>query len=649
MKKRPSKNKILFYHIIVSCLVFILAILLDKFILVNFANLQIISIATYLIAYLILAYKPIYKSIRSIARGKIFDENLLMIIASVGAFAIGEYIESVMVMILYQVGELFESYAVGKSRKSISSLMDIRPDSATIINEQNEEEVVDPSDVPVGSTIMVKVGERVPLDGIIIKGTTSLNTSALTGESLPREVSTGDAIESGTINLSQTILVQTTKAFGDSTVAKILELVENASNKKAKTENFITKFAKYYTPTVVVCALILAIVPSIITKNPLPWIYKALNFLVVSCPCALVISVPLSFFGGIGGASKRGILIKGSNCFEKLSKANIFVFDKTGTLTKGEFMVEKCITSDEKTLYEAAYLCESKSNHPIAKSIIDFLNNQNYQNNTDALTEEISGKGIMVKNEDQVWLAGNALLMEEYHIDYDKRALEEIGTIIHFSKNDTYLGYMVINDTLKETSKELIATLNKEGNKTIMLTGDNEQVARKVATSLNLTAYYAGLLPNDKVTKLEEIIQQKNSGDVVCYVGDGINDAPVLMRADIGISMGTIGSDSAIEASDVVLMYDNLEDIIDAKKIAKKTIGIARENIIFALAIKFAILVYSVFLTPYMWLAIFADVGVSVLAILNATRALHYKKQMRKEETSQEYQRNNNELTKRIH
>lgn len=649
MKKRPSKNKILFYHIVVSCLVFILAILLDKFILVKFANLQIISIVTYLIAYLILAYKPIYKSIRSISRGKIFDENLLMIIASVGAFAIGEYIESVMVMILYQVGELFESYAVGKSRKSISSLMDIRPDSATIINEQNEEEVVDPADVPVGSTIMVKVGERVPLDGIIIKGSTSLNTSALTGESLPREVSTGDTIESGTINLSQTILVQTTKAFGESTVAKILELVENASNKKAKTENFITKFAKYYTPTVVVCALILAIVPSIITQDPLPWIYKALNFLVVSCPCALVISVPLSFFGGIGGASKRGILIKGSNCFEKLSKANIFVFDKTGTLTKGEFMVEKCITSDEKTLYEAAYLCESKSNHPIAKSIIDFLNNQNYQNNTDALTEEISGKGIMVKNEDQVWLAGNALLMEEYHIDYDKNALEEIGTIIHFSKNDTYLGYMVINDTLKETSKELIATLNKEGNKTIMLTGDNEQVARKVATSLNLTAYYAGLLPNDKVTKLEEIIQQKNPNDVVCYVGDGINDAPVLMRADIGISMGTIGSDSAIEASDVVLMYDNLEDIIDAKNIAKKTLRIARENIIFALAIKFAILVYSVFLTPYMWLAIFADVGVSVLAILNATRALHSKKRMRKEETSQEYQRNNNELTKRIH
>ncbi len=644
MKKRPSKNKILFYHIVVSCLVFILAIILDKFV-----NLQIISIVTYLIAYLILAYKPIYKSIRSITRGKIFDENLLMIIASVGAFAIGEYIESVMVMILYQVGELFESYAVGKSRKSISSLMDIRPDSATIINEQNEEEVVDPADVPVGSTIMVKVGERVPLDGIIIKGSTSLNTSALTGESLPREVSTGDTIESGTINLSQTILVQTTKAFGESTVAKILELVENASNKKAKTENFITKFAKYYTPTVVVCALILAIVPSIVTKDPLPWIYKALNFLVVSCPCALVISVPLSFFGGIGGASKRGILIKGSNCFEKLSKANIFVFDKTGTLTKGEFMVEKCITSDEKTLFEAAYLCESKSNHPIAKSIIDFLNNQNYQNNTDALTEEISGKGIMVKNEDQVWLAGNTLLMEEYHIDYDKNALEEIGTIIHFSKNDTYLGYMVINDTLKETSKELIATLNKEGNKTIMLTGDNEQVARKVATSLNLTAYYAGLLPNDKVTKLEEIIQQKNPNDVVCYVGDGINDAPVLMRADIGISMGTIGSDSAIEASDVVLMYDNLEDIIDAKNIAKKTLRIARENIIFALAIKFAILVYSVFLTPYMWLAIFADVGVSVLAILNATRALHSKKRMSKEEPSQEYQRNNNELTKRIH
>lgn len=618
-----KKNRVLLCHIIISVVVFIVAIILEKIVKLN---ISIIPILIYLLAYLILAYKPIYKSIRSIAHGKIFDENLLMIVASIGAFVIGEYTESVMVMILYQIGELFENYAVGKSRKSIASLMDIRPDTATLINEKNEEEVIDPTLVEIGSVIIIKVGEKVPLDGIIVKGSTTLNTSALTGESLPKEVSEGDYIESGTINLSQTILVKTTKIFEESTVSKILELVENASNKKAKTENFITKFARYYTPIVVVLAIIIAIIPSFITKEPTIWIYKALNFLVVSCPCALVISVPLSFFGGIGGASKNGILIKGSNSFEKLSKANIFVFDKTGTLTKGKFIVEKCVTTNEEDMFETAYLTENKSNHPIAKSIMEFLETKHYQNQNDFLTEEVSGEGIIVKNENHIWLAGNPKLMDAYHIEYDKTSLNEVGTIIHFAKNNQYLGYFIIADTLKEGSVEFIQTLNTIGKKTIMLTGDNDSVAKKVATTLGLTEYYANLLPKDKVDKLEEIISQKDKNDVIVYVGDGINDAPVLMRADIGISMGTIGSDSAIEASDVVLMYDKLENIVDAKKIANKTMRIAKENIIFAITVKLCILLYSALFTPYMWLAIFADVGVSVIAICNAMRAMKYKK-----------------------
>lgn len=617
-----KKNRILLYHIIASSIVFLIAIILEKIVKIQIA---ILPILIYLLAYLLLAYKPIYKSVRSIAHGKIFDENLLMLVASIGAFVIGEYTESVMVMILYQIGELFENYAVGKSRKSIASLMDIRPDIATVINAENEEVQMDPMLVTIGSTIIVKVGERVPLDGVILKGNTTLNTSALTGESLPKEVFEGDNIESGTINLSQTILVKTTKAFAESTVSKILELVENASNKKAKTENFITKFARYYTPIVVLFAAILALIPSLITKEPRVWIYKALNFLVVSCPCALVISVPLSFFGGIGGASKHGILIKGSNSFEKLSKANIFVFDKTGTLTKGKFTVEKYVTTDEAAIFEAAYLAENKSNHPIAKSIMEFLEEKQYHNQQDYLTEELSGKGIVVKSEENIWLAGNPKLMEAYQITYDETSIAEVGTIIHFAKNNQYLGYFVIADTVKEDSASCIQTLNTIGKQTIMLTGDNASVAKSVATTLGLTSYYANLLPKDKVDKLEEILQQKDKNDVVAYIGDGINDAPVLMRADIGISMGSIGSDSAIEASDVVLMHDKLKSIIDAKRIAKKTMRIAKQNIIFALAVKGCILLYSVFFTPYMWLAIFADVGVSVLAICNAMRAMKYK------------------------
>lgn len=626
MKK---KDKLLLYKIIVSTLLFVIALVVDKWIFASKeSHLQkMIGMGIYLLAYFVLAYKPIYKSCRSIIKGQIFDENFLMIVASVGAFIIGEYAESVMVMILYQIGELFESYAVGKSRKSISSLMDIRPDVATVMNGNNEEEITDPSLVAVGSTIVVRVGEKIPLDGVIIEGETLLNTSALTGESLPKEVGVGDIVESGTINLTKTILVKTTKAFEESTVSKILELVENASNKKAKTENFITKFAKYYTPTVVVLALLIAIVPSLITKEYSLWIYKALNFLVVSCPCALVISVPLSFFGGIGGASKQGILIKGSNAFEKLSKANIFVFDKTGTLTKGNFVVHTYdATTSKEELFEAASITEGKSNHPIAKSIMAFLAQQNFQNESDYLSEEIAGKGIMAKGDGHIFLSGNSKLMDAYHISFTKPSLTEVGTIIHFARDNTYLGYFEIVDEIKEESYRFMDELNQMSKKTVMLTGDNAQVAKHVSTQLGLTDYYASLLPHEKVEKLEEIINTKEKDDVVVYVGDGINDAPVLVRADIGISMGQIGSDSAIEASDVVLMYDQLENIIDAKKIARKTIKIARQNIIFALTIKFAILIYSALFTPYMWLAIFADVGVSVIAICNAIRAMKYNR-----------------------
>lgn len=620
MKK--NKNKILLWHIIIATIVFLIGIIFDKIIK---TESQLIIIIIYVVAYLILAYKPIYKSIRSISHGKIFDENFLMIIASMGAFIIGEYFESVMVMILYQIGELFENYAVGKSRKSISKLMDIRPDEATIIKDNGEEEIIDPILVEIGTNIIVKVGEKVPLDGVIIKGNTSLNTAALTGESLPKEVFEGDYIESGTINLSKPIIIKTTKDFGESTVSKILELVENASNKKAKTENFITKFAKYYTPSVVILALIIGIIPSIITKDYSIWIYKALNFLVISCPCALVISVPLSFFGGIGGASKQGILIKGSNYFEKLSKANIFVFDKTGTLTQGKFGVENYYSVNEEELFEAAYLAEKNSNHPIAKSIMEFLQNKNYSCKISYHTEEISGMGIVVKGDNHQYLVGNKKMMNEYQIEFTND-IKELGTIIYVAKDNKYLGHFEIVDKIKEDSFELIKELNKIGKKTIMLTGDNEEVAKKVSTSLGLTDYYANLLPKDKVDILEEIIEKKAKNDIVVYVGDGINDAPVLMRADIGISMGKIGSDSAIEASDVVLMFDRLENIIDAKKIANKTLKIAKENIIFALLVKLIILVYSIFFIPHMGLAIFSDVGVSVIAIFNAMRAMKYNR-----------------------
>lgn len=617
-----SKHKKRLIQILLALIIFIPTCIIDHVYSKRQDFVTYIIFGFYLLAYLIVAYKVMLKAIKNISHGKILDENFLMLIASIGAFIIGETAEGAVVMIFYQIGEWFENYAVGKSRDSIANLMDIRPDFATRIGENGEEMVVDPTEVEIGSTIIVKVGEKIPLDGIVQKGTTLLNTAALTGESLPKEVKEGMEVTSGMINIGSVIEVQTTKLFEDSTVSKILELVENASCKKAKAENFIAKFARYYTPIVVGLAAVIAIIPPLFTHDWGNWVFKALNFLVVSCPCALVISVPLSFFGGIGGASKKGILIKGSNYFEILDKANTFVFDKTGTLTKGNFIVQKVtIKENEDDFYQAVYLTESKSNHPIAKSITNYVEDLTVAISADEV-EEVSGMGIVAKWKENTYLAGNDKLMEFYGISYLE--IESVGTIVHFAKDKLYLGYIEMVDEIKPDAVETISYLNNKGYQTIMLTGDNEQVASYVTEQLHLSQYYAGLLPTDKVDCLEKIMNKNAQGTTV-YVGDGINDAPVLMRADIGISMGGVGSDSAIEASDVVLMYDTLSSMIDAKRIVKKTMSIVKENIIFALLVKIGILIWSMVAIPNMWLAIFADVGVSVLAICNAMRAMHLK------------------------
>lgn len=626
-----SKNKKLLIRIIVSAAIYIVAIILNHFFELEeivdlfkynlFTVPKVITLVAFLASYLILAYSVIYKSFRNVSHGKLLDENFLMLIASVGAFAIGNYIESVAVMIFYQVGELFESYAVGKSRTSISNLMDIRPEIAHKVLEDGTTIDLDPTEVAINDVIMVMVGEKIPLDGVVVSGATSLDTSALTGESMPKDVNVNDMVESGTINKGAVIKIRVTTTFENSTVAKILELVENASNKKTKAESFISVFAKYYTPIVVGLAVVITVIPSIITHDFVTWFYRSLNFLVVSCPCALVISVPLSFFGGIGGASKEGILVKGSNYFEVLNKANIFVFDKTGTLTKGNFIVKeaKSYTNDEE-LNLAAYLAEKDSTHPIARSIISHIGNIEVDTST-LEVEEISGKGMLAKYNGTVYLAGNTKLMDAYNIEYPN--VDAIGTIIHVATTEKYLGYFVICDEIKPESKSLISKLNSKGYQTIMLTGDNEKVAKAVSEELGLTKYYAGLLPTDKVNILEQIIENKNKNDVVAYLGDGINDAPVLMRADVGISMGQLGSDSAIEASDIVLMFDRLMDILTAKQIARKTMRIVKENIIFALSVKILVMIYSIVVpNPMMWLAIFADVGVSVIAICNSMRAM---------------------------
>lgn len=580
----------------------------------------------YLIPYGIVGWDVLWRAVRNIKNGQVFDENFLMAVATVGAFGCGEYPEAVAVMLFYQVGELFQSVAVDRSRKSISALMDIRPDYANI--ERSGELVqVDPEEVSVGDVIVVKAGERVPLDGTVLEGTSSLDTAALTGESLPRDVQAGDEVISGCVNLTGVLHVKVNKPFGESTVAKILDLVENSSSKKAKAENFITKFARYYTPAVVFAALALAALPPLLGMGPwLMWVQRALNFLVVSCPCALVISIPLSFFGGIGGASKQGILVKGGNYLEALAQAGIVVFDKTGTLTRGTFEVTAVHPQQvgEGELLELAALAERFSDHPISRSIQAACQPApDPARVTDA--KEIAGHGVQAVVDGKAVLAGNQKLMDQFRISFEDTC-HHVGTIIHVAVDGVYMGHIVISDQVKEGAEEALRDLKAAGvRKTVMLTGDSQAVGRAVAQQLGLDEVHAELLPGDKVDQVEGLLQNKGPKEQLVFVGDGINDAPVLSRADIGVAMGAMGSDAAIEAADIVLMDDDLKKLPVAVRIARKTLRIVRENIVFALAVKFLVLILSAVGVANMWWAVFADVGVSVIAILNSMRMLNAK------------------------
>lgn len=581
---------------------------------------QIIKIAIYVIAYLVVGFEVLKEAIENIFKGEVFDENFLMAIATIGAFAIGEYPEAVTVMLLYQVGETFQDYAVDNSKKSIENLMNIRPDFANVLRE-NAEIKVNPEEVKVGEIIIVKPGEKIPLDGKIIDGESMLDTTALTGESVPRKANTGDNVFSGCINQTGLLKIQVTKKFGESTVSKILNLVENAEDKKSKSENFITKFAKYYTPVVVILAVIIAIVPPIIIKeaNFTEWLYRALSFLVVSCPCALVISIPLSFFAGIGGASKIGVLIKGGNYLEALANVNTVVFDKTGTLTKGVFEVQKVeeVGAPKQDIIKYSAYAENYSNHPIAVSIKKVYN-EKIDEKLISDINEISGKGISVKIENKQVLVGNEKLMQENNIEYTK--CNEIGTVVYVSIENKYSGYILISDEIKEDSFKAIKELKDNKKQTIMLTGDKKEVGEDVAKKLGIDKVYTELLPDGKVKKVEELIKQKNG--TLAFVGDGINDAPVLALSDIGIAMGGLGSDAAIEAADIVIMTDEPSKVNKAIKISKKTMRIVKQNIIFAISIKALVLILSAVGITTMWEAVFADVGVSVIAVLNAIRIL---------------------------
>lgn len=585
----------------------------------------------FLITYFIIGYDILKKAIKGILNRQVFDENFLMAIATVGAIALGEYSEGTAVMLFYQIGEWFQSYAVGKSRRNISELMDIRPDYANIEDDSGNIVQVDPDEVEIGSTIIVKPGEKIPIDGKIIEGTSSLNTSALTGESLPQEVTTNDEVISGCINITGLLKIKTTKEFGESTVSKILDMVENASSKKSKSENFISKFARYYTPAVCYSALALALIPPIINllmgneASWSVWIYRALTFLVISCPCALVISIPLSFFAGIGGASNSGVLVKGSNYLEALATTKYVVFDKTGTMTQGVFEVSGIhhSTIENDQLLEYATLAESYSTHPISKSL-----QKAYGKPVDKTrikdVKEISGHGVIAKIDNITVMAGNDKLMKKFNISYVD--CHSIGTIVHIAIDNKYAGHILISDLIKPTAKQAIQELKNIGiKKTIMLTGDISKVANKVATDLNIDQVYSELLPEDKVTKVEELLNQKSNKEKLAFVGDGINDAPVLSRADIGIAMGALGSDAAIEAADIVLMDDDPLKIAKAIKISKKCLKIVYENIYFAIGIKVICLILGAIGIANMWLAIFADVGVMVIAVLNAIRALNVK------------------------
>lgn len=583
-------------------------------------NNQIIKIAIYVIAYLVVGFEVLKEAIENIFKGEVFDENFLMAIATIGAFAIGEYPEAVAVMLFYQVGETFQEYAVDNSKKSIENLMNIRPDFANVLRE-NAEIKVNPEEVKVGETIIVKPGEKIPLDGKIIDGESMLDTTALTGESVPRKVNTGDNVFSGCINQTGLLKIHVTKEFEESTVSKILNLVENAEDKKSKSENFITKFAKYYTPVVVVLAVIIAVVPPIVIKeaNFTEWLYRALSFLVVSCPCALVISIPLSFFAGIGGASKIGVLIKGGNYLEALANVNTVVFDKTGTLTKGVFEVQKVeeVGAIKQDIIKYAAYAENYSNHPIAVSIKKAYN-EKIDDKLISNINEISGKGISVKIEDKQVLVGNEKLMQENNIEYTK--CNEIGTVVYVAIENKYAGYILIADEIKEDSFKAIKELKDNKKHTIMLTGDKKEVGEDVAKKLGIDKVYTELLPDGKVKEVEKLINQKNG--TLAFVGDGINDAPVLALADIGIAMGGLGSDAAIEAADIVIMTDEPSKINKAIKISKKAMRIVKQNIVFAISIKILVLILSAIGIATMWEAVFADVGVSVIAVLNAIRIL---------------------------
>ena len=625
-----SKQKKMLYRIITAFVLFVVLMVLEHTGVLEQLPSQWLVFLIYLIPYLVIGYDIVYKAVRNISHGQVFDENFLMMVATFGAFGVKEYSEAVAVMLFYQVGELFQNYAVGKSRQSISDMMNICPEYANI-EEDGVLTQVDPDDVEVGTIIVVKPGERIPLDGIVTEGTSMIDTAALTGESVPRRATVGDEIISGCVNGSSTIKVKVTKAFEDSTVARILELVENASSKKAKVENFITRFAKYYTPVVTIGAVILAILPPLILGGGwADWIQRACIFLVISCPCALVISVPLGFFGGIGASSKIGILVKGSNYLEAVAEMTTIVFDKTGTLTKGEFKVSEVQPSADKNntigkeeLLEIAAYGEGYSNHPIANSIREaYGKTLSMERVTD--TEEIAGHGIHTFIDGREVYLGNAKLMDAQNIAYTEN--KTAGTVVYVACNNVFAGSIVISDTVKEGSKDAIRDMKQVGvKKTVMLTGDRQAAADAVAAELGIDEVHAELLPADKVGQVEKLLGAQNEKERLAFVGDGINDAPVLTSADIGIAMGSMGSDAAIEAADIVLMDDDIRKIASLVKIARKTLGIVKQNIVFALAVKALVLLLGALGMANMWEAVFADVGVSVIAILNSMRTLNTK------------------------
>lgn len=624
-----KKQKIMLYRIIAAAVIYVPLFVLEHMGKLEFQSEIPVQFLLFMIPYLIVGWDIIYRAVRNISHGQVFDENFLMCIATFGALGVKEYSEAVAVMLFYQIGELFQSYAVNRSRQSISAMMDICPEYANI-EEDGKLKQVDPDDVEIGTEIVIKAGERVPLDGVVVSGTSFVDTSALTGESVPREVTEGSEIISGCVNGSGLLKVRTTKEFDDSTVAKILELVENASSKKAHVENFITKFAKYYTPIVVCAAVVLAFLPPIILGGGFAeWIQRACIFLVISCPCALVISVPLGFFGGIGAASKQGVLVKGSNYLEALSEMKTIVFDKTGTLTKGEFVVSEVIPNgwEKEGLLEVAALAEGYSDHPISAALKKAYEEAELgELSMDRVeqAEEIAGHGIKAKIDGRVVYAGNAKLMEEKGVEYEPCTVT--GTVVYLAAEKEFLGTIVISDTVKPEAKRAIAQLKQSGvKKTVMLTGDRKDVGEAVAESLGIDEVYTDLLPGDKVDKVEALLGELGEKEKLGFVGDGINDAPVLSRADIGIAMGSMGSDAAIEAADVVLMDDNILKISSIMRIAGKTLQIVHQNIVFALGVKVLVLILGALGMANMWEAVFADVGVSVIAILNSMRTLKVK------------------------